>query len=236
MRAFLDSRAAGVNWERVGAPSAGNGALMRIAPVVLPHLAQPSEALWADAALAGAVTHRDVASIASCVAFVDLLWGGLLGTGAPPEGGFLRRFVKVAEVIEGPTPRYRLRMPHLPDGEVTLAGFTREVVQRALEEGTPTVEACNRWGSGAYLLETVPSVLLILERHAAAPEEALVRAVNDTWDNDTVGAIVVAAVGAMHGAAALPRRWREGLLGRTREADDGRVFELVEAARVRFNP
>ena len=63
------------------------------------------------------------------------------------------------------------------------------------------------------------------------PEEALVRAVNDTRDNDTVGAIVGAAVGALHGTEALPDRWRRGLLGRTRADDDGRVFELIEKAR-----
>ena len=54
---------------------------------------------------------------------------------------------------------------------------------------------------------------------------------NDTRDNDTVGAIVGAAVGALHGTEALPDRWRRGLLGRTRADDDGRVFELIEKAR-----
>ena len=68
-------------------------------------------------------------------------------------------------------------------------------------------------------------------RHGDDPEEAIVRAVNDTKDNDTVGAIVGAAVGALHGVDALPGRWRGGLLGRTREDDDGRVFEVVREAR-----
>jgi len=56
-------------------------------------------------------------------------------------------------------------------------------------------------------------VLLILSRHAGDPEEAIVRAVNDTRDNDTVAAIVGAAVGALHGRGKLPRRWVEGLAG-----------------------
>ena len=60
------------------------------------------------------------------------------------------------------------------------------------------------------------------------------RAVNDTWDNDTVGAIVGAAVGALHGASALPRRWVDGLLGRTGEDDDGQVFRLIERSRRRW--
>jgi len=50
-------------------------------------------------------------------------------------------------------------------------------------------------------------------------------------DNDTIAAIVGAVVGALHGCSRLPRRWIDGLPGRTAEADDGRVFELIAAAR-----
>ncbi len=90
------------------------------------------------------------------------------------------------------------------------------------------------WGSGAFLLETMPSVLYILERHAASPREAILRAVNDTHDNDTIAAIVGAAVGALHGTPGLPREWVTGLTGRTAEDDDGYVFELIARARRRF--
>ena len=61
------------------------------------------------------------------------------------------------------------------------------------------------------------------------------RAVNDTRDNDTIAAIVGAVVGALHGEDALPARWRQGLLGRTREADDGRVFDLLGQSEIHFN-
>ena len=84
------------------------------------------------------------------------------------------------------------------------------------------------WVSGAYLLETVPSVLYILARHGADPAEAIRRAVNDTRDNDTVAAIVGAAVGAMHGEEALPAEWHRDLLGRTRESDDGALHQLLD--------
>ena len=62
-------------------------------------------------------------------------------------------------------------------------------------------------------------------------EEAIVGAVNDTNDNDTIAAIVGAAVGAMHGKRAIPERWLKNLLGRTSYTDDGRVFELLRKAR-----
>jgi ADP-ribosylglycohydrolase len=76
--------------------------------------------------------------------------------------------------------------------------------------------------------------LFVLARHADDPEEALIRAVNDTKDNDTVAAIVGAAVGALFGVSELPERWRTGLLGRTRMDDDGQAFMLVERARATF--
>jgi len=73
-------------------------------------------------------------------------------------------------------------------------------------------------------------VIYVLMRHAGDPEQAIIRAVNDTKDSDTVAAIVGAAVGALHGRRALPDRWVHGLLGRTREDDDCQVFALVESA------
>ena len=73
-----------------------------------------------------------------------------------------------------------------------------------------------------------------MTRYGHDAEEAIVRAVNDTKDNDTVAAIVGAAVGALHGEAALPERWRRGLLGKTGAADDDRVREILDDAEAHF--
>ena len=43
-------------------------------------------------------------------------------------------------------------------------------------------------------METVPSVLYILMRHGDDPEQAIIRAATDTYDNDTIATIVGAAV------------------------------------------
>jgi ADP-ribosyl-[dinitrogen reductase] hydrolase len=108
-------------------------------------------------------------------------------------------------------------------------------VPAAFEQDLSTLQACESWYSGAYLLETVPCVLYILMRHGDDAETAMVRAVNDTRDNDTIAAIVGAAVGALHGREALPDRWVENLTGRvTCVGDDDRVSELIEEARVRW--
>lgn len=68
-------------------------------------------------------------------------------------------------------------------------------------------------------------------KHGDNLEEALIRAINDTKDNDTIGAIVGAAVGALHGKSAIPERWIKSLSGRTSFSDDDKVFDLLKQAK-----
>jgi ADP-ribosyl-[dinitrogen reductase] hydrolase len=236
VRAFLRKFEETGDWRASRQESAGNGALMRIAPVLIPHLGRPSSALWQDALVAGAITHDDYASNASCVAFTALLWDALHAAPRVPPGFWLDRFVTIARAIEGPEPRYEPRAPHRAGRRTTLADFVATEVPGALREERSIVDACEDWYSGAFLLETVPSVLFILERCSGDPEEAIVRAVNDTRDNDTAAAIVGAAVGALHSLEALPERWRKGLSGRLGSGDDGRIFELLKVAERKWSP
>ena len=220
-------------WYRCGTRSAGNGALMRIAPMLVPYLREPAADLWADAALSALVTHNDAASTSACLAFVAMLWQ-LLGMDAAPDTDWWRReYVRLARDLEGETE-------YAPRGGVyrgyrgPLWRFVDERLADAEARGLTAREACDGWYSGAYLLETVPSVLYILARHGADPEEAIVRAVNDTKDNDTIAAIVGAAAGALHGASALPERWVGRLPGYTRVHDDGEVQRIVARANERW--
>lgn len=231
IRAYKDQ---GRPWSSAGQSSGGNGALMRIVPVLIPHVRQPSRALWADAALAAMMTHNDRASTSACVAFIALLWDVLAMREPPPPEWWIQRYVAVARDLEGDETAYQFDSPHFAHYQGPLWRFVEIEVSQAWREDRSTQEACDRWYSGAYVLETVPSVLYVLMRHAADPEEAIVRAVNDTWDNDTVGAIVGAAVGALHGRDWLPHRWRTGLTGRTSVDDDGRMFAILAEARQRW--
>jgi len=230
VRQFLANRADGVTpWYRCGVERAGNGALMRIAPIVLLHPEGTSAALWLNAALASIVTHRDACSVASCVAFADLLARLLRMPDPPAPEWILATFLNTVRQV-CTDQRYRPRGGRFTDWEGPFPDYLEHVLGEAGQHGWSTRVACDAWYSGAYLLETVPSVLGILANHARDPEEAIVRAVNDTEDSDTVAAIVGAAIGALHGVQALPDRWRSGLLGRTEATDDGQVFRLVEAA------
>jgi ADP-ribosylglycohydrolase len=222
----------GLPWYEAGPESESNGALMRIAPVVIPHLRNGGPGLWADVACAAVITHRGSMSIASCIAFCGLLADLMRMTAPPPSEWWVERFVELAGPLE--TTRYSPRGGAYAAFSGTISEFITAVIPAALRDNLSSVAACDRWYSGAYLMETVPSVLYILARHGHDPEQAIVRAVNDTKDNDTIAAIVGAAVGALHGQGALPARWLAGLSGRTRvrAGDQGRVQELVaEASR-----
>jgi len=116
-----------------------------------------------------------------------------------------------------------------------VSSYVKTELPKAFADGLDVSNRGARWYSGAFLLETVPAVLYILMHHADDPEEAIVQAVNHTRDNDTVAAIVGAAVGALHGESALPQRWRNGLLGRTRESDDGQVQRILSALEDRLS-
>lgn len=220
-------------WYNSGTDSLGNGALMRISPIVIPYLRKQHQSMYADAALDTMITHNAFANTASCVAFVNILWLLLSMKSTPEPSWWVDTYCSVAEKLEGNTP-YSPRVSRYADYKGPLWQFTNKVVADALRRNLTVLQACDEWGSGANLFETVPSVLYILARHAQNGEEAIIRAVNDTKDNDSVAAIVGAAVGALHGLDGIPERWIKGLTGRTRSDDDGEVFKQIFLAKRKF--
>jgi ADP-ribosylglycohydrolase len=187
--------------------SAGNGALMRLAGAIAPHAWTLDDGLLDTVIYTSAATHDDPGSTSACVAFAEILRRILATGGACVRPGFFwQTYVECARPVEGAS-RYRCRIPSAAFAG-PIADFVEREVPKALAAGDDVLTAGDRWFSGAYLLETIPATLHLLERHAHDPEEAVVRAVNDTWDNDTIAAIVGAVVGAWHGARAFPRSSR----------------------------
>lgn len=231
VRGFLRNFEAGKPWYECGPKSAGNGALMRIAPMLIPHLKSGTTDLWADTALSAMVTHNDSASISACLSLVDMLWQ-LLQMDSPPANPrwWVDTYVKPAKDLEVDMG-YKPRSSRVGDFEGPVWKFVETYVPQAFDKDLTVRDACDLWYSAAYLLETVPCVVYILMRHGHDPEEAIIRAVNDTKDNDTIAAIVGAAVGALHGRAKFPSRWISNLSGRTGDRDDGRIFELLREAQ-----
>ena len=234
MRQFLANMDhAGAAWDQAGVRSAGNGALMRIAPVVIPHLRHPTTKLWADVALAARVTHNDSASTAACLALARLLLELCQMHSPPASEWWLATAVETMRQVEAHDD-YRSRSKAYAEWHGYAWEYLEATVAHAFSQGDDVLTACNRWHSGAYTLETLASVLYVMMRHGGSVEECIVRAVNDTRDNDTVAAIVGALAGALHGREAIPRRWLAGLTGRTSCADDGRLHQVLAEASQRW--
>ncbi len=140
VREFLRNRRDGRPWYRCGPKSAGNGALMRIAPVLVPHLARPSTALWADTALAAMLTHNDAASTSACLVLVKMLWDLLGMTDAPAPDWWLSTYVETARELEGET-HYRPRGGRYTEHRGPLWRYAQRVVGEAWERGLPAKEA-----------------------------------------------------------------------------------------------
>jgi ADP-ribosyl-[dinitrogen reductase] hydrolase len=222
----------GKEWCVCGPDSLGNGALMRVSPLLLPYLCNPQVSLYADAALDGMMTHNSYANNAACVAFIYILWQLLTMNSVPQPTWWHETYCKMAREVEGETSYQPPALPGSYRGP--LWQYVELKVTDALRRDLTAAEFSSELGYGFDLFVTVPSVLYILARHAHSAEEAITRAVNDTVDNDSAGAIVGAAVGALHGLGGLPWKWIEALTGRTYESDDGRVFKLILLAKNRF--
>ncbi len=230
-RAFVSNyKDTHIPWYKSGTDALGNGSLMRISSIILPYLKNPHQSLFADAALDTMITHNAYANIAACVAFVQILWSLLAMKTVPEPDWWVDTYCSIASQLEGNTSYSSKYINYVG----SLWQFTEKVVKDALRKHLSTLDACNQWGSGANIFETVPSVLYILAKHSQNAEEAIIRAVNDTVDNDSIAAIVGAAVGALHGLDAIPDRWIQGLTGRTRSSDDGEIFKLILLAKKVF--
>lgn len=217
-------------WYLSGPKSSGNGAMMRIAPMIIPHLRTGTSDLWVDTALSAMITHNDSTSTSACISFINMLWELLKMESAPKPKWWIETYVKIAkdlEIDDGKTPRGG----NFQDYQGPLWKYVKKYVSDAYKQNLSVLEACETWQSGAFLYETLPSCIYILMKHSDDPEEAIVRAINDTKDNDSIAAIVSTAVGALHGKKGLPKRWLNDLTGRTTLNDDGQVFKLLERAK-----
>lgn len=194
VRAFLQGVKEGLPWHECSVNSLGNGSLMRIAPTLAPFLRTP-EQLYPNVAVAAALTHRSPGAVATCLAYVEMLRELLALPAPPPAGWYSARFLATLRAC-------------CPDE--AFVNSLSDSVKTATERSIPVMEL----RSSAYLLETVPALLLLLDRYGHDPVQCVLRAVNDTYDNDSLGAMVGACVGALHGLARFPDAWLKNLEGR----------------------
>lgn len=162
--------------------TAGNGSLMRTAPVALPYL-DDADGLVEAARAVGALTHYDPRAQEACV-----LWSLAI-----------RHAILCGELD------LRAGLAHL-DAEA--AAYWHERIGEA-EAGPPSRFRPNGWTVAA--LQAAWSAIVHTPVRADGPthlQDALTTAIGIGDDTDTVAAIAGALLGAAHGASALPARWR----------------------------
>lgn len=215
---------------RVCEKAAGNGSLMRVAGVLAPYALCHPESAPADLLLASAFTHDDPTANAACLGWAALLLA-LGQRDAPlsePQEVF-EVFLQTARPVEG-ARTLRSRSPHL-DFTGSLCTFIEQQVIPAHRNPGPVRDARERWYSGAFLLETVPTALSIIAEHLHEPRTAILEAVNRTWDNDTIASLVASAMGMRHGRDAFDTQWIQALRAQSPEHPDdalGKAGALLE--------
>lgn len=187
--------------------AAGNGCLMRLAPVPLAFAYDPAAAI-AFAGESARTTHGAVAAVDASRYLAALIAGALHGA---------TKAELVGDVYE-PTPGFWARAPLAPEVmEVARGSFRRK--------NPPQIQ-----GSG-YVVRSLEAALWAFHR-AEDFRDGCLRAVNLGDDADTTGAVFGQLAGAFHGLRGIPREWRMTLHQRElikRFAE--RLYDLAWSAR-----
>lgn len=187
------------DFERTGDPyagptrrdTAGNGSLMRLAPVPMAYADDPETAIQ-RAADSSRTTHGAPQAVDACRYFAGLLVGALRG-------------VEKEILLQ---PRWKPGDGEWEDGE--LDHPVEPVADGSFKEKEPPeIE-----GAG-YVVKTLEAALWAYHRTDSFEEGAL-KVVNLGDDADTTGAVYGQIAGATYGVDAIPAEWREKLAYRDR--------------------
>ena len=191
------TRAALSRFEETGEPesgstdrhAAGNGSIMRLAPVPMFYLFDPAQALE-KCALSSRTTHGAATAADACCYLGALLLGALAG--------------ESKEILLGnhyaPVPGYWEQHPLDPEiDEIAGGSFLRKSVREIR-------------GSG-YVVRSLEAALWAFANSSSFAEGCL-KAVNLGEDADTTAAVYGQLAGAFYGCAGIPQQWLDKLARR----------------------
>jgi ADP-ribosylglycohydrolase len=190
-------------WEVTGWSSAGNGAVMRCAPVTLAHRRSGAN-LVRTARTSALVTHYDPRCEWSVVALTVALCFAVSGRALD-----LGELAGSLQKVEG-----------TDKGEAAVEQVV-EAVRAVPAASLDDLELDDPMDMG-YTLKAMQVGLWCLDRDGDF-QSLLSEVVSFGGDADTNGAVAGAVLGARHAAAGIPERWREGVRGRQR------IEEVAEA-------
>jgi len=217
------SRRAWLHSER---KSAGNGSLMRIAPIGVAFAASPESRRLA--ALAdSAITHYDPRCRISCAA----LCAAIAAAGAGQTSTTDMFEAARAEVEAAASTLIDLVPTDGRDVEAALAELRKDLelaVRDDPELYGPEIHMHQREGFVRVAFRLALWELL----HAPSYEAALLDAVNRGGDADTNGAITGALLGARFGEDAIPAAWRERVLGALQDGPASALRDVYHPRRL----
>jgi ADP-ribosylglycohydrolase len=184
------------------AQTAGNGSIMRLAPVPLAFASSPLRALeWS--ADSSRTTHGAQAAVDACRYLGGLIVGAL--NGVSKDELLAPRYCPVSD--------YWSKRPLVAEIDRVAAGSFKSSAIR---------------GTG-YVVESLEAALWAFYRSDSFREGCLL-AVNLGEDADTTGAVYGQLAGAFYGERAIPETWRERLAKRAQiESLAEQIFELDNA-------
>ncbi len=171
-------------WEQSGRYSAGNGAVMRCAPVAMRWRKYPGRMIE-DATNSALATHYDPRCVWTTVATCAVIAHALAGTEWDPA--------ELAEVIGAADASDEV-------AEAVRFSATSDLTGLELDEG----------GSIGYTIRAMTAGLWAA-LNADDLEATLLDVINAGGDTDTNGAVAGAVLGARFGVSAIPKRWIERL-------------------------
>lgn len=169
--------------------SAGNGAIMRLSPVVLYFIAQGVKPamIMGWAAASSKLTHGSEACIDGARMLAMAIYSGAVEQATHPD-----------TVIDRIDHRNLWQTPEFQALPGWVAGNVRNDNPRGLK-------------SSGYVLDTMQAALWAFASTDSF-EDCLVRAVNLGGDTDSIGAVAGQIAGAFYGESAIPERWRSALM------------------------
>jgi ADP-ribosyl-[dinitrogen reductase] hydrolase len=181
---------------------AGNGAAMRVLPVALATLGQPTQVVSAAVRAQAHVTHHNELSDAACDTLVAMTQATLEKIGV--AGGNPRGTGSTAQ---------------------DLNHFATDLVARYPQYA---FDGRRRENPSGYVIETLQAVFQAFFGTTSF-EACLIDVVNRGGDADTTGAICGMLAGACYGLEAIPARWLKALDTSVREACLVQATALVSA-------
>lgn len=197
-------------WYECGVQTAGNGVVIRSVPLGIYYRHHLDDLKIASGIMA-MLTHRDAmamsAGIVTAHTIARLLY---LNPSDLHETEQKIKFIQeLAALIKGIEGDYK---DSISGAETNLYRRLAEDITEMLKQEVPLIEVSKKFGTDSYVLESLPFALYtFLTTTDDQSENSIIQAVNLSKDSDTIGSLVGAFSGAIHGLSDIGDYFVENL-------------------------